>query len=502
MIDHFYHMNFNKQRGLQEQLKESLVSAILGGFFATNEPLPSCRKLSKQLSVSRNTVNLVYESLLDNGYLVSRPRSGYFLHPRYAREGGFYADLQSLPSLSTSGEKDVSEAAIDWSARFKLRPSSKHGVVRPIDWQRFAYPFIHGQPGGDLFPLDHWREASRNILRRDNKQEWLCDRLDRDDEMLIEQLRTRVLPKRGIWARSSEVLITMGSQNALYLIAVMLMNETTRVAVENPGYRDALNIFQLHGASMQLQPLDAHGMTLDENLTACDYIYLTPSHQVPTGITMSGQRRAELMERAKQRDQIIIEDDYDAELNLDNQAVPALKANDYSGRVIYTGSFSKSFSPGLRIGYLVADTDLVDELRALRRLMYRHPPLNNQRMLAEFLAQGYYDVHLRRFREQHARRRDLLHDAINSDLGYCRQIGSPGANAFWLEAPNCVDTRKLAWAAAKKGVLIEYGEQFFFDQQTQQNNCMRLGLHAIEIERIVPGIRLLSRVLEDNHAFH
>ena len=144
---------------------------------------------------------------------------------------------------------------------------------------------------------------------------------------------------------------------------------------------------------------------------------------------------------------------------------------------------------------MVADAELIDELRALRRLMYRHPPLNNQRMLADFLAQGHYDAHLRRFREEHCRRRELLYQALRSDLSDCQPMGSPGASACWLAAPAGVDTQHLAWAAAQQSVLIESGAQFFLGDGEAPKNFMRLGFHAIDAERIRPGVQKLGEVL-------
>ena len=222
---------------------------------------------------------------------------------------------------------------------------------------------------------------------------------------------------------------------------------------------------------------------------------MTPGHQVPTGVAMSTARREQLLRQIREHDQVLIEDDYDAEFNLDNHPLPALKASDSSGRVIYLSSLSKAFSPGLRIGYMVADAELIDELRALRRLMYRHPPLNNQRMLADFLAQGHYDAHLRRFREEHCRRRELLYQALRSDLSDCQPMGSPGASACWLPAPRGVDTQRLAWAAAQQSVLIESGAQFFLGDGAAPTNFMRLGFHAIDAERIRPGVQKLGEVL-------
>jgi GntR family transcriptional regulator/MocR family aminotransferase len=304
-----------------------------------------------------------------------------------------------------------------------------------------------------------------------------------------------VLPKRGIWAGSDEILVTLGSQNALYLLTTLLMSKGTKVAIENPGFRDALSIFGLQGADVHKQDIDEQGLVVDARLDDCEYVYVTPGHQVPTGISMSAARRGQLLQHARQHDQILIEDDYDAELNLESRPLPALKASDSSGRVIYLSSLSKAFSPGLRMGYMVADAELINELRALRRLMYRHPPLNNQRMLAEFLAQGHYDAHLRRFREEHGRRRAITHAAISQRLTGCEHVGSDGSSAFWLKAPDGVDTQKLAWAAAQKSILIESGAQFFFEPAAP-TNFMRLGFHAIDAEKIEPGIDQLARVLD------
>lgn len=490
MIDHFFHLDFDSQRGLQEQLRESLVGAILSGIFPADEPLPSCRRLSQQLSVSRNTVALVYESLLDSGYLQSRPRSGYYLHPDYRDPGA--------PKAAAAQEERCEERAArapEWGERLKCQPRMRQGLLRPSNWMQFAYPFIYGQPNSELFPLEQWREASRDTLRTERNHEWIFDGVDRDDPLLIEQLRTRVLPKRGIWAEPEQILITLGSQNALYLLATLLMGKGTRVGMENPGYRDAWNVFDLRGADIHLQEVDGEGMRIDARLDGCEYLYLTPGHQVPTGVTLSPERRRALLRRIEREDQIVIEDDYDAELNLDNHPQPALKAADRHGRVVYISSLSKCLSPGLRIGYLVADAELVAELRALRRLMYRHPPLNNQRLLAQFLAQGNYDAHLRRFRSEHARRQDELQRAIDSYLGGCRRISASGAGAFWMEAPAGTDTQRLAWAAARRSVMIETGAQHFFDGEAPAN-CFRLGFHVLERQRIGPGIRLLAESLE------
>ncbi|MCS2609569.1 PLP-dependent aminotransferase family protein [Halomonas dongshanensis] len=483
MLDHHFHLDFEAPRGLQEQLREALLASIHTGTIPRNEALPSCRKLSLQLGVSRNTVALVYEGLVEDGYLISRPRSGYYLHDAYHG-----AAALETPAAMLNEDIDAPQ----WDNRFTHRPSHLQGVLRPSNWMHYEFPFVYGQLNTRLFPLEQWRESSRQLLGGRRDRHWLGDRYDQDDPMLIEQLRTRVLPKRGIHARSDEILITLGSQNALFLIAQLLFDARTRVAVENPGYREAVNVFLRQGAQLSYQAIDAEGICLDANAADSDYLYVTPSHQGPTGVTMSRARRDALIEQIQQRDQIVLEDDYDAEFNFDRHALPALKSSRAGSRVIYMSSLSKPLSPGLRLGYLVADAELIDELRALRRLMYRHPPSSLQQQVAQFLSQGHYDRYLRLFAEEMYRRWETMDARLRRELPTCRRVGGDHASVFWLEAPETVDTQRLAWQAAQHGVLIEPGFQHFFDH-VPPRNFMRLGFGAIDVERIGTGIERLAR---------
>lgn len=471
---------------LQEQLRATLLEAIHLGSLPTDDALPSCRKLSQQLGISRNTVAIVYEKLVEDGYLISRPRSGYYLHPDYNDP-----QLALNSSLDTLTERSNDTlTAPNWHKRIVQRPTNYQGILKPGNWAEYAYPFIYGQLDTRLFPLAQWRDVTRRLLSSQRDKPWLRDRIDQDDPLLIEQLRKRILPRRGIFARPEEILITMGTQNALYLIAQLLCHRGTRVALESPGYREAMNVFSHRGANVQYQAVDAEGMRL-ENTEQCDYLYVMPSHQVPTGVTMSRGRRDALLAQLPHRDQIVIEDDYDAEIHGDQFALPALKASAQSARIIYMGSLSKALSPGLRMGYVVADPELIDELRALRRMMYRHPPAALQHQLAQFISQGYYERYLKLHVEEIDRRRDAMRLAINQALPSCRSHSSTRSSAFWMEADASIDTQRLAWHAAQRGVLIEPGFQHFFDAAPPRR-FFRLGFGAIAMERIDPGIQHLG----------
>lgn len=483
MIRHLMHVDFDRQRGLQEQVRESLVNAILGGIFAAETPLPSCRQLAQQLQVSRNTTALVFESLVNEGYLISRPRSGYYLHPDY-----------HAPRQNSAVPAPIdADNAPSWGKRLNITPSQQESILKPAGWMNYRYPFIYGQPDARQFPLVSWRSAANWLHGGARDPSWVVDHIDQDVPMLIEQIRTRVLPKRGIVAAPDEILITLGSQNALYLLTRLLMSRQTRVGVENPGFREAINTFGLSECQIVPHPVDEQGIVLND--APCDYYYVTPGHQVPTGVTMSKARRNQLLTHAAQHDAVIIEDDYDSESNFQINPLPALKASDRSGRVIYVSSLSKALSPGLRLGFMVADPDLIDEARALRRLVYRHPPTNIQYQMAHFLAQGHYETHLRRYRDDSTRRWEMLNNALSTLLPACQPLpGSEHANAFWLRTPAHISTQQLTWRAAHTGVLIEPGARHFLDI-TPPDNFFRMGFHAIHPDAIAPGVDVLRHQL-------
>ncbi|WGL15799.1 PLP-dependent aminotransferase family protein [Microbulbifer bruguierae] len=481
MIEPYMHIEFDGERTLQDQVKEHLVGLILAGKLPAREPLPSSRRMASMLGVSRNTIVLIYEHLVDTGYLLSVPRRGYFLAPMYA-----------TPEVIPASKDTDTGDQVQWHKRFCIHPGGERNIVKPNNWASFEYPFIYGQVQHEFFPIEQWRDCARKTLHERWSRHWIDDRVDADDPMLVEQLCSRLLPRRGIYAEPSEILITIGTQNSLYLLANLLCKPGVKVGLEDPGFRDARNIFATFGADLHLQPVDRDGVVVDQRLQDCDYVYLTPSHQVPTGAVLSSERRRALLAMAQQRDMVLIEDDYDAEINMQDNPTPALKAMDRNSRVVYIGSMSKSISPGLRIGFMVADEELIAEARSLRRLMYRHPPTNNQRQLALFLSQGYYDTYLRKIRELYRSKLDKMVNGVERYLpGMLGGGVSSGATSLWLHAEESVNAETLAWRAAKKSVLIEPGG-IHFAGDNPPANYFRLGFSAIPAHKIMPGIQALA----------
>jgi len=467
---------------IQAQLRAQLIAAIAEGQLPADHPAPSSRELAAQLGIARNTVVIVYQQLADDGYLIARQRRGYFPNPDIARQRLPVAAAESAP------------ARIDWSARLRLRPSRQRNISKVADWAGYEYPLIYGQLDPSLFPIAEWRATCQGVLAGADALDWAQDLVTRDDPQLLEQIRDRVLPLRGVWAATDEIIVTIGAQQALYLLSDLLFDASTEVGIENPGYPDARNIFSLRTARLRPLPLDDRGLIVDDGLRGCRYVYATPSHQAPTTVTMPVERRLELLRRAESDDFLILEDDYETETSFLGLPNPALKSLDRCERVIYVGSLSKSFAPGLRLGYIVAPRPLIDELRALRRLMIRHPTAFIQRSFARFLALGHYDMLNRRLVAAHRERAEVLAAALREFAPDVRHPAVAGGSSFWVEGPPWLDARRLAEESRAQRLLIEPGD-VHFAQVPAPVHCFRLGFSSIPAARIRDAVRILGGLI-------
>lgn len=478
-----FHLDASQPTSLQQQLREQIVHAILDGHLPLDEALPSSRKLAKELQVARNTVMLAYEQLLDDGYLIAKSRSGYFVNPEIL-EGRVEKPVRL---------NDIDAERMPWEKLLTIRPSQQETISKPSDWHRYDYPFLYGQIDPTLFPTQHWRECSRDSMSVPAIRSWSVDHLSDDDPLLVEQIHQRLLPRRGVWAKPEEILVTVGTQQALWIAAMLLLKPGRQFGMENPGYVDMYNIARIFTDDIRLLPVDEQGMQPIEELTQCQLVYTTPSHQSPTTVTMPLERRRQLLDMAEIDNFLIIEDDYDSETNYLNNPTPALKSLDRHSRVIYVGSLSKTLAPGLRLGYMVAHPTLIREARALRRLMLRHPPTNNQRALALFLERGYHDALIRQIHQTFQARWQRMSDALEHHLPDCYTPSTYGGSCFWIRGPKGLDCQRLQALAREEGILLERGDLHYFDRPARE--YLRLGFSAIPEERIEPGIERLARLM-------
>ncbi|RMA78474.1 PLP-dependent aminotransferase family protein [Umboniibacter marinipuniceus] len=471
---------------LQSHIRQKMVEAIVGGVFPVGKRLPSSRKLAEQLGVARNTVVLVYEQLIDEGYVVSRERSGIFVNAQFL-EGrvGFDGDYAAIKRESAS-----------WQRFIRRKASDKKHFEAPPNWQRFPYPFLDGQFDQSLFPAKEWREASRQALTIGQIKQWASESGGADDPMLVDEIRTKILPRRGIHANADEIMITIGVQQALYLLSDLLVDSTTSVAVEEPGYPGFRRVVEHAGGRVIPVEVDAEGMQVTPAAKRADVVITTPSHQIPMAVTMSMPRRHELLESANTNDQVVVEVDFELESNYLGQPHPSLRGLSEQDRVIYVSGLSKLLAPGLRLGFIVAPKEVIKPLRRLSALMVKHPPLSNQRTAAFFLSLGYYDTFITQIHREFERRWIALRRAVNYYLlPYVDVAPAQGGTALWLEVAEDVDVNYLAQAASARGILIEpIGD--YFSSSNHGVNYFRLGITSIPEGSIKDGVDQLRDVIE------
>ncbi len=493
MKEALFHLDAIEGVGLQAQVREMLVSAILSRRLQPGEAVPSSRAMADQLSVSRNTITLAYQALVADGYLESRDRSGYYVGTD-APVSDHAADRRGKAMHGPVPPPTASPGISVWHTRFHRPYSALDRVAKPLNWREYTYPFVYGQADPALFNHSDWRDCARQALGLRNFESMAGDKGEADDPLLVDYIRARTLPRRGVMVGNEQILVTMGAQNALFLLAELFCTRGIRVAIEDPCYPDIRNTLRRLDAEIVLIPVDDRGMVVDERLKDVDVVFVTPSHQAPTAATMPLDRRRDLLAAAEENDFIIIEDDYDFEMGFLQKPAPALKSLDKSDRVIYVGSFSKSLFPGLRLGYVAAPEPVIAEARALRFLMLRHPPGYAQRTAAYFLALGHHDALIKRLRNAFAQRRKVMEETLASvGLGDARAPQFGGAS-FWTEAPEGVDTALLADRLRQRNVLIEPGAPFFAGRRSSRH--MRLGYSSINSEKIAAGLGIVAQEIE------
>jgi GntR family transcriptional regulator / MocR family aminotransferase len=465
---------------LYRQVRRAIEHGIAVGRFDPSHRLPSSRELAAELNLSRNTINLAYQELVAEGFVESRERSGLFINPE-------------MRPHCTAQRREI-HSRIDWAARLQTFPDAGLAHVdKTTGWHRYPYPFVAGQVDVHAFPARAWLRCLRDALDHPHVFASLADSVAADDPMLVEMICRDLLPARGIEARPSEVLITVGSQQGLDLLSRALLGPQHVVAIEDPGYLDARHIFLRAGARVRAVRVDQSGLRPPASLAGTDLVYLTPSHHHPTNVTLSIGRRRRLLDLAAAAGTVVVEDDYDSEFRYQGSPTPALKALDTTGDAVYLGTFSKFLSPGLRLGYLVGPRELVERLREVRRYVLRHPPGHLQRALALLIDSGEYHRAVRRYRSKLRRKWQAMTTAAHTHLPWDQDPYPPGGVSLWITGPETLDDRALVTAAERHGVLIERGDIFFLTDNPPRNH-LRIGFAAAPQRAIDPGMRLLGQL--------
>ena len=413
-------IELDRRQGLTRQLYEALRQRVLDGRLVSGTRLPASRDLAAALSISRNSVVRAYDQLYAEGFIESRVGDGTYVAQLPTSKKlstklstGFSTGLS--PGLSTNDlQKEASSAEKVIHSLAMGRLETNHLPLPPVGPPR---AFRVGVPAFDLFPFDVWAKLNAAFWRKPNL-EHLCYGHPAGDERLRGLIAAYLRTSRGLQCTAEQIVITSGAQQAISLCAQLLVTPGDGVAVENPGYRAAGHAFALAGGRLHGVAVDGEGIdcTALSRLIDCRLAYVTPSHQYPLGVVMSLARRLELLAWAERSGGWIVEDDYDGEYRYSGAPLSPLAALDRSGRVLYVGTFGKVAFPALRLGYLVLPPTLVDAFARRRAVDVRHSEVSTQAVMAEFMAAGHFQRHIRRMRRAALSRRNALLNGWPSGL--------------------------------------------------------------------------------------
>ncbi|WP_283151216.1 PLP-dependent aminotransferase family protein [Silvimonas soli] len=392
------HISIAGRHDLIGQIYRQLRAGILDGRLAAGERLPSTRDLAVQLGVSRKTTLDAFERLIAEGYL--RTRTG---------EGTFVADsLNRVPVTSTEAQSEPVQLDSIWDDMPDALAMPKAGTALALD-------FKGGMTDKSAFPFESWRRCINHALRLQAR-----GRGEYHDPAGEQELRLAVSRylafNRAVVSNWQDVIITQGAQQALDLLARVLIRPGDTVAMEDPGYPPARACFTAIGARVVSVPVDEQGLVTAKLPAQARLVYVTPSHQFPLGMPMSLERRVELLEWAQQNKVVIVEDDYDGEFRFEGRPMESLKSLDRAGLVAYVWTFSKTIFPELRVGYVVPPLSLKPALQKAKQIGDCHSCTLTQAAVGRFILNGDFTKHLRRMHKHYETRRAMLLAHLHGDL--------------------------------------------------------------------------------------
>lgn len=459
-------LDHNNNMPLYAQLYHYVRSEIENNRLTAHTRLPSKRVLAEHVKVSQMTVETAYAQLVAEGYLYSRPKSGYFVQPMEPRSP------QAAPPL----EPVVPPAA----------PSRDNEA---------AYDFSTDCTETEGFPFSVWAKLARETLNADGKLLLQTGHGQGDYDLrraIAEILRNH----RGIVCRPDQIIVGAGTEYLLGL-AVQLLGRNLSYAAENPGYPKIHKILRHNAAHTYAIPMDAQGVDLEAlQQSGANIAHVTPSHQFPLGIIMPVARRRQLLNWAAELPgRYILEDDYDSEFRFEGKPIPALKTLDTADKVIYFNTFAKSMAPSLRFGYMVLPDDLLLKFR--KELEFYSSTVSNfeQRILYRFLNNGYFDRHINRMRKNYKTKRDMLFKAL-ALYDPKRRIQIYGRSAglhVLLKVNNGMRERELTASALRNGVRV-YGLSEYSSSANlyEWQDAIVLGYAGIPLDKISKAVELLT----------
>jgi GntR family transcriptional regulator/MocR family aminotransferase len=486
---------------LYRQLYDGLRDAVLSSRLAPGARLPSSRVLAADLGVARNTVLQAFDQLRSEGYLVGRRGGG-------SRVPATMPDALLAVAPSRRGRPGVRRPALPTMPRLSKRGSLLiHSGTGFMRWSGSSpVPFELGISAMDAFPIRLWARVAGRCWRRQEVD--LGDADPAGERPLREAIASYLATARDARCTADQVLVMNGAQQALHLVAQVLLDPGEAAWIEDPGYVGARMAFEAAGARLVPVPVDDEGLDVGAGEQAAPearLAYVTPSHQFPLGVLMSAPRRLQLLGWARRASAWIVEDDYDSEFRYAGRPLPCLQGLDAeashageSPRVLYVGTFSKTLVPGLRLGYLVVPEELVDAFRAVRSATDRHTPTPEQGVLADFIGEGHYARHIRQVRNLCGERQAALLAAAESRLAGLLTLAPDPAGLHLVGRLRAgLDERRAAELAAAEGVRVSPLSRFTIGERSRsQPGALLLSYAAYDERQIREGVESLGRALE------
>ena len=499
-------IELDRRQGLSRQLYQALRMRVLDGRLASGTRLPASRDLATALSISRNSVVRAYDQLYAEGFIEGRVGDGTYvaLLPQAALPAkklstkvstGFSTGLPTALSTNPADLPGVSSSEVIHSGALG-RIEKNHLALPPSGPPR---AFRVGVPAFDLFPFEVWAKLNAAFWRKPDLQR-LCYGDPAGDARLRGLIAAYLRSSRGMQCSAEQIVITSGAQQGISLCAQLLVEPGDRVGIENPGYRAAGHAFAVAGARLHGVAVDSEGIDCTElaSLGDCRLAYVTPAHQYPTGVVMSLARRLELLAWAERTHGWIVEDDYDGEYRYSGAPLAPLAALDRQGRVLYVGTFGKVAFPALRLGYLVLPPGLVEAFAQRRAVDVRHSEVSTQAVMAEFMAAGHFQRHIRRMRRAALSRRNCLLAHWPTNIEGIASVPSVAAGLhLTVSVSSVARERELIEQAESVGVeVIGLSSYWLPDSQTplDQRAGLVLGFAAVPEPAIEAALARLRNV--------
>lgn len=478
-------------------ISQALRDAIKSGKAKPLEQLPSARQLALQLNTNRHTVMAAFNELIAQGWIVSQQRKGYFVAEDLPVNSS--QQVKGAAGIATGTETDINEtASFNW--QFTKTVDSSAVQVKPD----YRYNFAGGLPDIALFPFNEFKSYTSEAFSRPNINE-----LNYGNTAgylpLIEQITEYLRRARSLINR--EIVITNGSQEALYILSQILLCSENSVATEAMGYEPAWKAFKSAGADVVSIKQDDKGMIPSaleaaierqiKNSKPIKLIYLTPLHQYPTTVTLPVSRRHAIYRIASEHNIAIIEDDYDHEYHYKCQPLAPMASDDPNGLVIYLSTFSKVMFPGARIGFMALDKTLSKAIVNYKTIINHKVNVPMQDAIARWMKAGDFERYLRKATKVYNQRRDFMVQQITyyQSLGKVKSFTVPdGGMAMWVEVNQSAE--KLAKQALENGIFIQQEGQFLIERDQSQDCFIRLGFAGMDIENIESGLKYIFTLTE------